>query len=92
MTKSEFEEQFSKLSIEQQRIVGSLVCDMIAVGEGNKDWISVKTASEMLRLSKMTIRRKVEEGVIRSRKLGQRKTLVSRIDIENLRKEQIGIK
>ncbi len=91
MTKSEFEEKFSKLSIEQQRIIGSLVCDMVAEGEGNKDWISVKTASEMLGLSKMTIRRKIEEGVIRSKNLGKRKTLVALADIDALRRAQLGL-
>lgn len=91
MTKDEFEEKFSLLSPGQQRLIGSLVCDMVAVRENNKDWVTVKTAAEMLGLSKMTVRRKVTEGVIRSKKLGERKTLVALADVDALRRAQIGL-
>ena len=91
MTKDEFLEKFSLLTNDQQRIIGSLVCDMVAEKEGNKEWVTVKTASEMLGLSKMTIRRKIGEGIIRTRKIGERKTLVALADIDALRRAQLGL-
>ena len=91
MTRNELEEKLLQLSPEQLSAAGAFVESMVELGETGKDWITVKTASEFLGVSKMSIRRKIEEGIIRTRRLGERKTLVALADIQSLRKAQLGI-
>lgn len=82
MDNTELVQKITKLTPEQQICVENLV--VIMASNGN-DWIPVKTAAEILGVSSMTIRRKIEEGVIRYRKNSTRKTLVSLADIANLK-------
>lgn len=90
MTQDEFIQMAAKLSPEQQIFIGNIVVEM-AKNNANSDWVSVRSAAEMLGVSPMFIRRKIEEGIIRSKKISERKTLVSVRDVLDLQKTQIGL-
>ncbi len=87
MDKNSIITMLSELTPEQQKTVGLLICDMAREG----DWMTVRTASEMLGVSPMYIRRRINEGSIRTRKISERKTLVSSQDITDLRKAHMGL-
>ncbi len=82
MDNTELVQKIGKLTPEQQNCIENLVLIMASNGD---EWIPVKNAASILGVSSMTIRRKIEEGVIRYRKNSTRKTLVSLVDIANLK-------
>lgn len=90
MTQDEFIQMVAKLSPEQQIFIGNIVVEMTK-NNANSDWVSVRSAAEMLGVSPMFIRRRIEEGIIRSKKISERKTLVSVRDVLDLQKTQIGL-
>lgn len=90
MNTDEIIQMVAKLSPEQQMFIGNVVVEMTK-SNANSDWVSVKSAAKMLDVSSMFIRRKIEEGVIRSKKMSERKTLVSVRDVLDLQKAQIGL-
>jgi excisionase family DNA binding protein len=49
-----------------------------------EDWLTIKEAAEILRLSEHTVRDQVRDGKIPSMKLGHRTVRVRRVDIEAL--------
>ena len=49
-----------------------------------EDWLTIKEAAEILRLSEHTVRDQVRDGKIPSTKLGHRTVRVRRADIETL--------
>jgi excisionase family DNA binding protein len=49
-----------------------------------EDWLTIKEAAEILRLSEHTVRDQVRDGKIPSTKLGHRTVRVRRVDIEAL--------
>ena len=49
-----------------------------------EDWLTIKEAAEILRLSEHTVRDQVRDGKIPSTKLGHRTVRVRRVDVEKL--------
>lgn len=66
----------------------TFVLEVIAFlqSENDKEWMTVREAALRLGLSPTSIRKKIEEGSIRSKNIAERKTLVAVEDVESIAK------
>lgn len=66
----------------------AFVLEVIAFlqSENDKEWMTVREAALRLGLSPTSIRKKIEEGSIRSKNIAERKTLVAVEDVESIAK------
>ncbi len=82
---SSLQEINEKLSERDQHIL--LEIAKLLLKESQKedsDWITVKEAAELLGVSSPFIYRKIDDGVFRSKNVGERKTKVLRADVDSL--------
>ncbi len=77
---------YNSLGPENQRVIRKLI-DVMLEENANAVWIPVSEAASLLSVSAPTVYKKIEEGVIRSRNVGERKTVVLRADILSLIEE-----
>lgn len=87
----QFKEAYESLEPNQQRIVCEMVLALSKQEHPLPEWITLKEAARILNVSVPTVRAKVAEGVIRSKRVSDRKTYARALDIENLRKAQLGL-
>ena len=79
---------YEKLSKKDQRILLGVATLLLKESRvEDPEWIPIREAAELLGVSGATLRKKIEEGVVRSRNVGERKTTVLRSDIFSLIKE-----
>lgn len=66
----------------------TFVLEVIAFlqSENDKEWMTVREAALRLGLSPTSIRKKIEEGSVRSKNIAERKTLVAVEDVESIAK------
>ncbi len=82
------QDAYEKLSKKDQHILLGVATLLLKESKvEDPEWIPIREAAELLGISGATLRKKIEEGVVRSRNVGERKTTVLRSDILSLIKE-----
>ncbi len=82
-----FIEAYNSLGDDKKRVIQKLISYFLEESNDNKEWISVNEAAFLMGVSSPTIYKKISDGVLRSRNVGERKTVVLRSDILSLIKE-----
>lgn len=86
MNKEEVLKAYEKLGEKDKEIVIAF-CDFL-ISRNNNGWVTVREAAIRLGVSPTTMRRWVDGGIVRSRNLGERKTLVSVEDIDSIKERR----
>lgn len=82
------QDAYEKLSKKDQHILLGVAMLLLKESQTTTpEWIPVREAAELLGVSGATLRKKIEEGVVRSQNVGERKTVVLRSDVLSLIKE-----
>lgn len=79
MNQKEMLELYNKLEPQDKELVMNFI--LLMNRKNNAEWISVREAANKIGYSTTTIRRLIEDGSIRSKNIGERKTLVLSEDI-----------
>lgn len=87
----EFKTAYEELGPEEKRLVSGMVLALHRQGHPLPEWITPREAAKILNLSVPTVRAKAAEGVLRSKKISDRKTFVLAADVDALRKAQLGL-
>ncbi len=87
----EFKKAYSELRPDQQRVVCEMVLSLAGHEHPMPEWITLREAARILNVSVPTARAKANEGVLRTKKISDRKTYVLASDVTTLRKAQLGL-
>lgn len=86
MNKEDVLKAYEKLGEKDKEIVIEF-CNFL-ISRNNDGWVTVREAAIRLGVSPTTMRRWVDDGIVRSRNLGERKTLVSVEDIDSIKERR----
>jgi excisionase family DNA binding protein len=86
MNKEDVLKAYEKLGEKDKEIVIEF-CNFL-ISRNNDGWVTVREAAIRLGVSPTTMRRWVDGGIVRSRNLGERKTLVSVEDIDSIKERR----
>lgn len=82
-----FIEAYNLLGEDKKRVIQKLISYFLEEAGDNKEWIPVNEAAALMGVSSPTVYKRIGEGVLRSRNVGERKTVVLRSDVLSLMKE-----
>ena len=86
MNKEDVLKAYEKLGEKDKETVIAF-CDFL-ISRNNDGWVTVREAAIRLGVSPTTMRRWVDGGIVRSRNMGERKTLVSVEDIDSIKERR----
>jgi excisionase family DNA binding protein len=86
MNKEDVLKAYEKLGEKDKEIVIEF-CNFL-ISRNNDGWVTVREAAIRLGVSPTTMRRWVDGGIVRSRNMGERKTLVSVEDIDSIKERR----
>lgn len=82
---------YNGLTPEQQRIVCDLILSLARQEHPLPEWIPLREAARILNVSVPTARAKMNEGILKGKKISERKVYVRSDDVDLLRKKQLGL-
>ncbi len=91
MDYEELKAAYEELEPAEKRLVSGMVLALHRQSHPLPEWITLREAARVLNVSVPTVRAKATEGVLRSRRISDRKTFVLAADVDALRKAQLGL-